>query len=105
MKYTFYVIIEYGLGDYVQIPYEWDITTDEKNVIDTCVSGKVDFMDSDELSDLYSRIFEEAYKIESEKYYDENESFENPDDEVIPFDNFSFYITLGKIWSNSRNFL
>ena len=93
MKYVFYAVIEFGLGDYKQIPYEWDISNEEKDIIDKCIADKIDFADAEDLSDLYHIIFEEAYRIESELYYNENENFESPDDEVIPFDNFAFYLT------------
>lgn len=93
-KYTFYAVIEYGLGDYEQIPYEWEVTDEQMALIENAAAEKKDFSEAEELHDLYQEVLEAAFEKEKARY---NEKLEmdglQPDDEVIAFESHVFYLT------------
>ncbi len=94
--YTFHSILEFGLGDFSDTPYTCKITPKEKALIEDAKSRRATFDEDAKCARLYHRIKEEIHDQEEERYlslaYEGVDDYE--EDQVVPFDEIIFYITL-----------
>ena len=98
MKYPFHAILEYGLGDYDDRIYEYDVTEEQLSQIQAAVKAKQYFDECAPLHDLYQTIFDIVYKAEYERYMDHIYSSECDHEPIagedfIPFENHTLYLT------------
>ena len=96
--YPFHAILEYGLGDYDDIVYEYEVTDDQMALIRSAIDQQKCFDDTDELQELYHELFELVFKTEKEKYMNKILSEESDHElivgeDYIPFEEHCLYLT------------
>lgn len=96
--YPFHAILEYGLGDYDDTIYEYEITDEQLAMIQAAVGQKKYFDEAEELHDLYQKLFELVFHQEKEKYM--NKILDSGSDheliageDYIPFEEHYLYLT------------
>lgn len=96
-KYPFHAILEYGLGDYDDTVYEYEVTDEQLALIRAAVEQKKCFDETGELSDLYHELFELVFHAEKKRYMDKILSYESDHELVagedyIPFEEHCLYL-------------
>ena len=54
--YPFHAILEYGLGDYDDIVYEYEVTDDQMALIRSAIDQQKCFDETEELQELYHEL-------------------------------------------------
>ena len=96
--YPVHAILEYGLGDFDDTVYEYEVTDEQLAQIQAAAAQKKYFDETEELRSLYEDLFQDIFEAEKKRYMDKILSCESDHEliageDYIPFEEHCLYLT------------